>query len=208
MNKEDLIDLKKVLSENQSPNYLQDYISLLRCGRYYFFDATYKKYELQGNLDTKKAANIIITNFENAIRYYCSKHKEFDRMILSPFICPYVKKSSLAKYISADDFCEREIILNDDVEVLDDIVRINFFRLNVFNNNKKLSNIGDTFFIPNYNSRDWFNVSLSKLNNELLENGLELTNITNIEDLLDTNLKKEIIINFGKTKYKTKLLKK
>ena len=92
MNKEDLIDLKKVLSENQSPNYLQDYISLLRCGRYYFFDATYKKYELQGNLDTKKAANIIITNFENAIRYYCSKHKEFDRMILSPFICPYVKK--------------------------------------------------------------------------------------------------------------------
>jgi uncharacterized protein (DUF302 family) len=51
-------------------------------------------------------------------------------------------------------------------------------------------------------------VSLSELNNELLENGLELTNIINIEDLLDTNLKKEIIINFGKTKYKTKLLKK
>lgn len=208
MNKGQLINLKKILEENILEEYIEEYISIIRCGRYYLFETIQNKLELEEKLNTKKAVNIIITNFENAIRYYCKEHKEFDTMTLSPFICPYVKKKSLCKFVSNDDFCEIETILNNDIEILDDIVRINFFRLNVFNKNEKLSSIGDTTFIPNYNFNDWFIVSLKELNTKLLELGLELKNANNIKDLLNIYLKKEITINFEKDQHIIKILQK
>lgn len=210
MNKEQLIKLKKILS-NQGQfieRYTEEYISIVRCGRYYLLENPQTFLKIQDELDTRKAVKTLMSNFENAIRYYCKERKEFDALTITPTICPYISKKSLDKYIIDNDFCKTETILKDDIEILDDIVKINFCRLFVQNNKEKISKVGENQLIPNYNVANWFVVSLKELKEELLEKGLELEGVEDIKDLFDWSVQKTITIDFEKNEAKTKLLRK
>ena len=46
MNKEQLINLKNVLEKNIIEEYIEEYVSIIRCGRYYLFETVENKLQL------------------------------------------------------------------------------------------------------------------------------------------------------------------
>ena len=212
MNKEQLIKLKKILFEKNSD---EEYRLAMIDDNYYELSYVQTKCEILSNLNTNGAVQAIMKNFESAIKYYAKKNINFDTMTIKPFMHPYVSEKSLKQYLSMEndsdfdvEYCESNIMLKDDIKFLDDIVSIDLYNFFVYNTKQIVSFEGESESILNYDAYNRYIVSITDLKNKLLEQGLELKGVKEINDILLDNNKGSITIKFAPKKTKSKIRKK
>ena len=168
MNKEELIKFKKILETKIK------YSSLLRVGEqfsehpgiegdYYYQGPSRDIITINNKKNTKEAIKAITNNFETAIYYCCKNEYEFDKLIISPCLCPFVNTKDIKKHEEDDD---EIMILEQDAQVLEDIIELDLYDIKVINNVKEI--IIDPELIPGYITGKWFTVS--KTSKEALKN--------------------------------------
>ena len=206
MNKEQLIKLKKMLFD-QSCNKEYREANLDMDDGCYNLSPIYKKSEILSKLNTEGAIIAIMSNFESAIKYYAKKNIDFDTMTITPSMFPYVSEKWLQQYLNVEndsnfdiDYCESEIMLKDDMEFLGDIVSIDLYDLSVMNNQKKVSLVGESESILNYDAYNRYIVSIKDLKDKLLEEGLVLKGVNDVRDILSNIYKGSITIEFEQKK--------
>lgn len=189
MNKDELIMLKSKL-ENEKNKYCALFkITDEDC---YEKGTVVTKAAIYKNLDTKKAVEAITKNFESAIYHYCNLFQNFDKLIINPYIYPFVKTDDIIEEKDIDVVKTKE-----NPRLFPDIVALDLYRLFAIENGDIISEIGDSEYIENYDYKNWFTVSLKELKRLLLEEGLKLEGINSPKDLLENNYKGQIVLDFN-----------
>lgn len=200
MNKNDLIKLKEILESTK-----QEYTPILKMDKYFNEQEEQTTYqqgaimnisEIQKKINTEFAIKKIISNFETVIYYYHENFQKFDTITITPCIYPLINIKSL----NNNDEDESIATLKTNPEILEDIVLIDLYQLQILNKGRVVSEIAESEYITNYDHTTKFLVSLKDLKKGLSLKDLELTGLNTTTELLENNYPAAITLEFPKSK--------
>ena len=186
MNKEQLINLKKLLEQGKK-KYSVAYMKNSRLTNEE--EIIYSLNSLQELPSSKSAVETLTDNFEKLIRFLTINNIDYDEISIIPNFGILVKQ---------EDLDLDEEIIKETAEILYDKALLDFYEISIKKDGIEIPEINIPKDLEKRFTK-FFYITISNFIIDLLNEGLELEEINNFEDIKN-NSKGKITINFSKNK--------